>query len=184
MEVKIKNETGLVDATIEMVDGIMVVSPKVEKFEPKDGDVVYVKSSWDNIIIYKEDVSGIGRYVNLSDNKYLYTDNNVVCDKDSVEEIRYTTEEEKKKLFDKLAEKGYEWDADTKELVKLKWKPKYDDNYWSPSLFNSEFIPWKNSWRNSTISNKRLEKGWVFKTKGECQEFCDKLNQAIERIKP
>ena len=34
------------------------------------------------------------------------------------------TEEEKKKIFDKLAEEGYEWKADTKELVTLKWKPK------------------------------------------------------------
>lgn len=36
MEVKINNNGILVDATIEMVDGVMVVSPKVEKFEPID----------------------------------------------------------------------------------------------------------------------------------------------------
>lgn len=31
MEVKINNNGTLVDATIEMVDGVMVVSPKVER---------------------------------------------------------------------------------------------------------------------------------------------------------
>ena len=40
MEVKIKNNGEMLDATIEMVDGVMVVSPKEVKFEPKDGDVV------------------------------------------------------------------------------------------------------------------------------------------------
>jgi hypothetical protein len=54
MEVKIKQGNEMLDATIEMVEGVMVVSPKEVKFKPKDGDVVYVKTSHENIIIYKE----------------------------------------------------------------------------------------------------------------------------------
>ena len=38
MEVKINNNGEMLDATIEMIDGVMVVSPKVVKFEPKDGE--------------------------------------------------------------------------------------------------------------------------------------------------
>ena len=41
MEVKIKNQNELIDATIEMVDGIMVVSPKKVKWKPKDGEVFH-----------------------------------------------------------------------------------------------------------------------------------------------
>lgn len=41
MEVKIKNQNELIDATIEMVDGIMVVSPKEVKWKPKDGEVFH-----------------------------------------------------------------------------------------------------------------------------------------------
>ena len=36
IEVKIRQGSEMLDATIEMVDGVMVVSPKVEKFEPID----------------------------------------------------------------------------------------------------------------------------------------------------
>lgn len=36
MEVKIKIGNEMLDATIEMIDSVMVVSPKVEKFEPID----------------------------------------------------------------------------------------------------------------------------------------------------
>lgn len=39
MEIKIKDQDQLIDATIEVVDGVLVVSPKEEKYELKDGDV-------------------------------------------------------------------------------------------------------------------------------------------------
>ena len=42
MGVKIKQGNEMLDATIEMVDGVMVVSPKAVKFNPKDGDIVTV----------------------------------------------------------------------------------------------------------------------------------------------
>ena len=96
---------------------------------------------------------------------------------------RLATEEEKQQLFDRLKEEGWEWDAEKKELVKLKWKPKYDDNYWSVSLKGVEFMPLEHFWQNSEIGNKRLGKGWVFRTKEECQAFCDKLNEAINSVK-
>ena len=40
MEVKINQGKEMIDATIEMVDGVMVVSPKEVQYEPKDGDVI------------------------------------------------------------------------------------------------------------------------------------------------
>ena len=124
----------MLDATIEMVDGVMVVSPKKVKFEPKDGDVVYVKTSHENIIIYKEQPNKLGRYVNYIDESTLCTHMGDYCGSYfDIIEIRPATEEEKKKLFDKLAEEGYEWKPDTKELIKLKWKPKVGDEYYHPS---------------------------------------------------
>ena len=45
MEVRIKDNNGYVDADWTIEDGVMIVSPKVEKFEPKDGDVVFSGSS-------------------------------------------------------------------------------------------------------------------------------------------
>lgn len=185
MEVKIKQGNEMLDATIEMVDGVMVVSPKEEKYEPKDGDIVYVKTNHENIIICKEQQNKVGRYVNYFNEQYLHIDTCDFCGSiHDITEIRPATEEEKKKLFDKLAEEGYEFDFEKKELVKLKWKPNYTDSYWSPSLYDSEFMPWKNSWNNSEIGNKRLGKGWVFRSEEECQEFCNRLNDAINSVKP
>lgn len=184
MEVKIKNGKEIIDATIEMVDGVMVVSPKVEKFEPKDGDILFIESSCDNIIIYKESDYGICRYVNFSDNRYLYTDNTTVCNKDDVKEIRPATEEEKKLLFDKLKEEGYEWDAEKKEVVKIKWKPSYNGEYYfKPRLDMGQFMAHKTKWLNDATDKVYNKKGWIFKTQKECEAFCYKLNQAIKGIK-
>ena len=70
MEVKVKLGEEMLDATIEMVDSLMVVSQMEEKVDItkfKDGDVVYVKTNHENIIIYKEQSNKLGRYVNYMD---------------------------------------------------------------------------------------------------------------------
>ena len=186
MEVKINNNGEMLDATIEMIDGVMVVSPKEVKFEPKDGDVVYVKANNEHILIYKEQPNKVGRYVNYTDEKNLH-----ICMADfcsfysDIIEIRPATEEEKKKLFDRLAEEGYEFDFEKKELVKLKWKPKEGEEFWLPLYYASpsEFKP-ITSLLNKGRDKAILDKGWCFKTKEECQEFCNRLNDAINPVKP
>lgn len=186
IEVKIKQGNEMLDATIEMVDGVMVVSPKEVKFEPKDGDVVYVDTGNKNIIIYKEQQNKVGRYVNYFNEEYLYIDTCDFCGSIyDIIEIRPATEEEKKKLFDKLAEEGYEFDFEKKELVKLKWKPKEGEDFWSPLYytFPAEFKPITlllNAGRDKEI----LDKGWCFNTKEECQVFCNRLNNTINSVKP
>ena len=95
MEVKIKQGSEMLDATIEMVDGVMVVSPKEVKF-----------------------------------------------------------------------------------------KPKYGDDYYTPTFNNTYFVPFHCSWTESASGNARYEKGLCFKTEKECQEFCNRLNNAINSVKP
>ena len=176
MEVKIKQGSEMLDATIEMVDGVMVVSPKEVKFEPKDGDVVTDGDG--SLFIYKESLNGSNVYVIVKDNfvvfKPVYTYNF----------YRFATEEEKKKLFDKLAEEGYEFDFENKELVKLKWKPKGNELYFTPDFFYSWFTHGECRWDNDRADNARYNNGWVFRTKEECQVFCNRLNNAINSVKP
>ena len=179
MEVKIKNGEEMIDATIEMVDGVMVVSPNVEKFEPKDGDVVAIKNG-QHVFINKEYIEkGCG---------YAYIGWNFGNDEEFIEGqwcySRFATEEERKKLFDKLKEKGYEWDAENKKLIQLKWRPKEGDSFWMPYhyVISVEFKPC-NSLFNKGRDEVLLNKGWCFKTDAECQAFCDKLNKTIEGVK-
>ena len=178
MEVKIKQGNEMLDATIEMVDGVMVVSPKEVKFEPKDGDVVTDGDG--SLFIYKESLNGSNVYVIVKDNlvvfKPVYTYN----------VYRFATEEEKKKLFDKLAEEGWEWKPATKELVKLRWKPKINELYYLPrfDLYAIRFLIDYTKWSDNDEDEDVYDNGWVFRTKKECQEFCNRLNDAINSVKP
>ena len=97
---------------------------------------------------------------------------------------RYATEEEKKRLFDKLSEEGLAWDAEKKELVKLKWKPKEGELYFLPRFDVSGFHVRSFEWEDTSVEDKYYENGWIYQTREECQEFCDKLNQAINQVKP
>ena len=180
MEVKIKIGDEILDATIEMVDGVMVVSPKKVKFEPKNWDVVSVYDG-SQIFICKHHID--------DDHLVAYIgwnfEGNIIYEEGDWYATRFATEEEKKKLFDKLKEEGYEFDFEKKKLVKLKWRPKEGEEFWFPLYYASpsEFKPIK-SLLNKGRDKAILDKGWCFKTKEECQEFCNRLNDAINSVKP
>lgn len=194
MEIKIKDKDNLIDATIEVVNGVMIVSPKDEKVDItkfKDGDVITCGHNYCGGFQWTAILQGeieriaddmfIGDYCSL-DCKGEFLDHN--SGSDSATWVRYATEEEKKKLFGKLKEEGYEFDFEKKELVMLRWKPEINQQYWSPVEYAARFDPWIFIWSNSSIGKSRYDIGWVFRTKEECEQFCKKLNKAIGDIKP
>lgn len=102
-----------------------------------------------------------------------------------VDFARIANEDEKKELFDALEKSGYRWDAEKKSVVELKWKPFKGDYYYTP-IFSYEYgffdtlYEWDDLQSDANIDSK----GWCFKTKEECEAFCQKLNKAIMEVKP
>jgi hypothetical protein len=189
MEVKIKQGNEMLDATIEMVDGVMVVSPKEVKFEPKEGDVLssFFNGKYQGTFVFEEASEcgeAIFHFALDSDGKF--TKGNGCNYFGYIYDARPATEDEKKKLFNKLAEEGYEWKADTKELVKLKWKPKDGETYFSAIFSNIDFLfsTCSHIYTGHFTDEMTIKKMRAFKTKDECQLFCDKLNQTIEEYEP
>ena len=186
MEIIYENENGeRVPAEWRMENGTMIVSPMTCKFEPRDGDVcrspsciyIFKKTNERNAAVYHcclivgPDILKIEESVGVGHIDYYH---------------RYATEEEKKALFDKIDQEGYEWLADKKKLVKKKWMPEYEEKYYYPYFDISEnvFIKQYAAWTGIYSEKNGLKKGWIFRTEEECQQFCDKLNQAINSIKP
>lgn len=197
LEVKVNDGGFLIDATMEVKDGVMLVTPvkalskeeeKEEVFNPQDGDIVAVKNGQHVFInkVYK------GQRIGYA---YIGWDFNT---KTSFKEglwsySRYATEAEKDKLFRALADNGLEWDAEKREIVKLRWTPKDGDEFFMPCcLFGEETktIFTATSFRYDSVSYKDIKewgeykRGWVFKTKEECQSLCDKMNVAIAAVTP
>ena len=182
MEVKIKQGSEMLDATIEMVDGVMVVSPKEVKFEPKDGDVVACEDyGCLELFIFKERIDEIECTCYCY---YREKGNSLCVDNDEYIVSRFATEEEKKILFDKLEEKGYEFDFEKKELIKLKWKPNYGSPYYIPAIKKAKIAVTEDVWAGNEVDKMYYDKGWAFRTKEECQELCNRLNDAINQVKP
>lgn len=191
MEVRIKEGNGYVNAEWTIEDGVMVVSPKEVKFEPKDGDV----SFHDGMIYIFKGVkpSSIlpGKTAIIH---HCYCDGEILQVKEGVGcgyidcSQRPATEEEKKLLFDKLAEEGYEFDFDKKEIIKLKWKPSVGQHFYFVEYDNESFAfitkAYTYAFEDQIERDKAIAKGWCFKTSKECQEFCNRLNDAINQVKP
>lgn len=120
----------------------------------KDGDVVYIRSLYEYIAIYKKtNCKDLYKHtaICISFNNRFLQDNNILCCEEDVKKIRFATEEEKYKLFDVIKANGYKWNAETKTLEKLK-KEKFDittlkpfdkvlvrdlkDEYWNIGFFS------------------------------------------------
>lgn len=92
----------------------------------KDGDVVYIRTTFKWVAIYKELEKGrneIGKYASIRlhsrfNNTYLF-DDRPLCHNKDVNEIRFASEKEKQILFDAIKENGYQWNAETKTLQKV-----------------------------------------------------------------
>lgn len=193
MKIVINNNGKHIPATLEVVDGVMIVSPVKEKdiAQFKDGDVVFYHYGEDatTIAILQGEVDTISKYLFIEDYVSLDSVEGLLLDSnytDAATDVRYATEEEKQKLFDALAKEGKTWDAEKKAVVELKWKPNVGDDYHFPSFTEKDgFTHCCNySWCNSRFDKMLHNKGWVFRTKEECEAYCERLNQAIEGVKP
>ena len=197
MKIVINNNGECIPATLEVVDGVMIVSPiedKVDISQFKDGDIITCGWDYDNEC-YSWTCVLRGEIEQIVDNMFIASYCDIDCngecscengDSDSATWVRYATEEEKQKLFDALAKEGKAWDSERKAVVELKWKPNVGDDYHFPSFTEKDgFTPYCNySWCNSRFDKMLHNKGWVFRTKEECEAYCKKLNQAIEGVKP
>ena len=90
----------------------------------KDGDILFIQAAYSWILIYKdsENKEDIYKYAAISgqhNHKFIVYDNNPLCCKEDISNIRFATDEEKEKLFDAIKANGYKWNAETKTLEEL-----------------------------------------------------------------
>ena len=138
---KIQLPKGMVvknDAHVKITDDCIYVEAellKEQKYEPKDGDFVYVKAGYEHIAIFKKEV-GEDMYVHANSNMSLSVPNIIVYDSTplccigDIKEIRPATEAEKKLLIEKLAEVGKRWNPNTKQIEDVRWRANLFGTYY------------------------------------------------------
>ena len=62
------------------------------------------------------------------------------------------------------------------EIVKLPWKPKKGDAYYTFDIFRGKWVVVRSSWWTGAPCNYALlDKGWVFRTKEEAEDALPKV---------
>ena len=181
MNIKIKNQNGeWVEAAYTLDRDNLLVEPKV--FIPQNGDVVVYERYGTQIMICKSYLRD-----NLFDAHVFFDTMDGEFRLDFVNEMYFTrraTEEEKKLLFNKMEEEGYEWDAEKKEVRKKRWKPNLNERFYYPRCWGCEilFSPNSTTWYECFIDERIFNAGWCFKTVEECQDMCNKINKEIRKL--
>lgn len=62
-----------------------------------------------------------------------------------------------------------------REIVKLPWKPKADEMYFSFGSLGGTWVVCSSRWRRSPNEYAKLEKGWVFRTMKEAKAALPKV---------
>ena len=137
---------------VDFENGVMTVNVELEnrkeqKYEPKDGDFVYIQSrlkpyvtkySFIGIfcsIIKNEGFSPILlMYASLKDESRLVHGNSIEP-YNNAEYIRPATEEEKKLLIDQLAKVNKKWNPETKTIENVRWRASYGGRYYFVDKF-------------------------------------------------
>lgn len=113
--------------TVEQIGNQIVTTFEPENKKFKKGDVII--SSTNAICILKGEEAIYGGHQNvycrLKDENLQFFDYDYNC---SVE--RYANEDEKQKIFSAINKLGYEYNFETHEAKKLKWKPEYGEEYY------------------------------------------------------
>lgn len=157
-------------ATIE--DNLIVIEEKQEEF--KDGDILHSKATG-TIAIFKE-------YKNeFSIDFYSHYHNQGNCSSTwKTSSFRHATEEEKQKFFDELKAKGLRWNAETKEMERIRVRVKYGDLYLNVST-SCEVIEARECC--DSVDNKRWEVGnyYLLSEREQAEEDAKAIKAIFEK---
>ena len=65
--------------------------------------------------------------------------------------------------------------AGTDEIIKLPWKPKKGENYYTFDIFRGKWVVRSLWWTGAPCNYALLDKGWVYHTEAEAQDALPKV---------
>ena len=175
---------------VDFENGVMTVNVELEnrkehKYEPKDGDFVYVKAGYEHIAIFKKQV-GEDMYVyanwnmSFSVSKIILNDLTPLCCIQDLKEIRPATEREKKILIDQLAKVNKKWNPETKRIEDVRWRAGMNKPYYYIIGFDN--IVSTTDARLACDEN-RYETNNYFKTREAAEKVAEQIREVFKNSK-
>ena len=185
-----KDDSNICDKMIQEY-GETICGKKVQKYEPKDGDFIFVKSrlkpyvtKYSYIGIFHDIIKDDGwstillMYASLKDESRLVCGNSIEP-YINAEYIRPATEEEKELLIDKLTEVGKRWNPNTKQIEDVRWRAKEGGEYYyviTTSLVEQTFD------RYSSIDDTLYKSGNYFKTREAAEKVAEQIREIFKNL--
>ena len=184
-----KLETDYPDIWDKMIReyGEAICGKTEQKYEPKDGDFVYVKAGYEYIAIFKKEV-GEDMYVyanwnmSFSVSKIIIDDSTPLCCIHDLREIRPATEREKKILIDQLAKVNKKWNPKTKRIEDVRWRADFEGTYYYIDLDCFNKIRSSYDAQNCT-DNIRYHYGNYFKTREAAEKAVEQIREIFQNSK-
>lgn len=96
--------------------------------------------------------------------------------------IRNATPEEIQELNDQLAAEGKRWNPETMQIEKLRWKPKYDETYYTIHLFPLDSPVKRHRWIDDNIDKGFYQTNNCFKTKEEAEAKFEQIKKLLLEV--
>ena len=152
---------------------------KVSNFKNGDILVVVVNGKRHNAFIYKgSDVLGFHLFyagINVDGNLLINDSSN---GRWGNEILSHATEEEKQLLFDKMKEQGLCWDAEKKEVEKVRWRAKKGDRFY---CFDTDFSVLDGLEEGSKLDDSSWRSYNYFRTAEQVKEAIKRMKQELRK---
>ena len=174
------------NTNVRVENGEIIVEVEFEdRFQPKDGDFVYVKAGYEHIAIFKKEV-GEDMYVYANWNMSFSVSKITVCDSiplyyiNDIKEIRPATERERKILIDKLAEVGKRWNEEKKCLEDVRWRAKKGKLY---RWVSADGYVKESTDEHGECDNCYYKSGNYFKTREAAEKVAEQIRDIFKNSK-
>jgi|GEM_PF-3427476 len=144
------------------------VLTKVEKWEPKDGDIITQNNGW--ITIFKKEQAGrVFPYATISEDGNLYTDEDCIITCGEFSGIRgLATSPERQRLISALDKDGKIWNAEKKQVETKRWRADKGESYY---YIDSDGLQRPRKDYRDRLDGYHYELGNYFRTESEATEF-------------
>ena len=180
---------------VDFEDGVMTVNVELEnrkeqKYEPKDGDFIFVESrlkpyvtKYSYIGIFHDIIKDDGFSTILLMYASLKDEGRLVCGNSiepyiNAEYIRPATDEEKQLLFDALAKEGKRWNPETKQIEDVRWRAGKNESYSYLICGETDYLVTTTTDKRMYKDDERFNSGNYFKT----EEAAEKVAEQIREI--
>ena len=173
---------------VELQCGDTITIPEGCKAIVKDGSVVFEKEEKEKVQEFKEGdvLHSVYADITLIFEKYStcysftshYSTLNAAGFDWAVKSFRHATKEEKAELFDKMKEQGLQWNAEKKEVEKVRWRAKKGDRFY---CFDTDFSVLDGLEEGSKLDDSSWRSYNYFRTAEQAEEAAKCVKETLRK---